>query len=449
MDARLRDCMRELRLNPGVHATVMIPRHSVHAKTFRLPGQDPVELRKMVAFRLQNDLPLPTKEFVFGYRVVGQDDRGYTTVRVVMAWRAEIERYLRLCKKAGLVVDAIRLNAEATFLTFQRLSPAFSELGWDCVALVDVDFSASNVLIIEGSGLRISRSVGQGISGLMHRMSEESPSVVFEEWVDELAVGVADTIRLFRREGTESHVGHLILSGWLPRVEEVTQRLKEQLHLPISRFDPTIPLRVFDEESRKALQNRWFSTSALLGLGDSVSQDLVDLRPPEELQIRRRRDMVRSGAMTGFLCLYLLGLFLALVQIGIGRRKAVAADLQARVTALQPQMERVARWRRVRQTLRKELGEREKTAVQIARLFEAIPRDVELSSLTFSRGRRMVIRGAGSKLEDLLTMTQRLSRQPSFGEATIGSADRRLRDGKEIIEFELTVGLATGTEPTQ
>ena len=440
----LREFVRAMALQPGTPATVAVPRHVVHAKIFRLPGQDLAELRKMAAFRLQKEIPLPLHELVYDLRIVAKEPEGHARVLAVVGRRADVERYIDLCQDAGLEVAGVRLNSEAAYHELVQTIADLPELNNQCLAMVDVDFSATNVNVIDRGDLRYCRSVGRGVSELMDRLAGPRRRNAFDEWIEELATGVAETLTAFKHDESGPPVEHIVLSGWLPKASFISQHLTESLGLPVTWFDPTIHLENHTDGGAETTTNHWFSVAALLGMAEASETDSIDLRPEPVRQTLRRRQLLRSGVHAGLLLTYLVVLLLATQGLALRHRESLVVQLRSAIKAWQPKVEAVNRWQRVQQTLKEQMGSPDLTAALLAQLLQAIPASVELGSVSFTRGESLVIHGSARRLAEVLNMPQQLARQPAFEEATILSTNRRQRQGsEEMIDFEMKINLSS------
>ncbi|MFQ5637218.1 MAG: pilus assembly protein PilM [bacterium] len=439
----LRENLNEMGINRGHHVTISVPRHSVHAKILRLPSHDVKELRKMVLFQMQKELPLPPEDVLCDFRVITREPDGFAQVMAVTARKHEIERYEKLCKSVGLVVDAIRLNIEAIYHSFQQFLKDLGEMESQCVALVDVDFSATNIIIIDRGRFLFCRSVGRGVGELMDGMVGPERALVYDNWTDELSRGVEDTLAIFKRSGVERDVEAIALTGWLPRRKEITLKLSQDLNVPASWFDLMIPMGHFaDAGSGDATMHHWFSISTLLGMAGARQQNLMDLRLPEQRRKQRGFELLRQGFRTGLLFLYVLVLVVGTAKIALNRRHVVLENLRSQIESLQPNVKAVNDWQKVQKTLQHQLGSTEPTSALVVQLLTELPAGIELSSLTFMRGQRLVVRGTARSLAEVFNLPQALARQPDFHEAVITSANRRQGSGKNAeIEFEMKINL--------
>jgi type IV pilus assembly protein PilM len=85
---------------------------------------DPKQLANAIRFRAQEALPIPVEEAVLDYRILSEEEteEGERICRVllVVAYRELVDRYVAACRKAGLTVVGIDLEA---FALLRSLSP--------------------------------------------------------------------------------------------------------------------------------------------------------------------------------------------------------------------------------------------------------------------------------------------------------------------------------------
>lgn len=118
-----------------------IANNRIGVRTFDVAGiDDPKQLTNAVRFRAQEALPIPIDEAVLDFQVLGEgvDDEGKPTKRIllVVAYRELIDRYMDACKKAGITLAGIDLEAFALLRALQ--APQEGAGGDSAAALVAV-----------------------------------------------------------------------------------------------------------------------------------------------------------------------------------------------------------------------------------------------------------------------------------------------------------------------
>jgi type IV pilus assembly protein PilM len=95
-----------------------IANNRIGVRIFEIAGiGDSKQLENAIRFRAQEVLPIPIEEAVIDFQVLGerQDEEGNPVTRIllVVAYRELIDRYVAACKKAGLRLAGIDLEAFA------------------------------------------------------------------------------------------------------------------------------------------------------------------------------------------------------------------------------------------------------------------------------------------------------------------------------------------------
>ena len=96
-----------------------IANNRIGVRTFEISGiDDPKQLANAIKFRAQETLPIPLEEAVLDWQLLSEttdEETGQTVRRVllVVAYRELVDRYVLACKKAGITVAGIDLEAFA------------------------------------------------------------------------------------------------------------------------------------------------------------------------------------------------------------------------------------------------------------------------------------------------------------------------------------------------
>jgi type IV pilus assembly protein PilM len=117
-----------------------IANNRVGVRTFDIAGiTDSKQLANAIRFRAQEALPIPIEEAVLDYRVLaeGTTEEGEPLRRIllVVAYRDLVDRYVAACRKAGITLSGIDLEA---FALLRSLSAPRDDLSETDAALVAV-----------------------------------------------------------------------------------------------------------------------------------------------------------------------------------------------------------------------------------------------------------------------------------------------------------------------
>ncbi|RMI17143.1 MAG: hypothetical protein D6681_03720, partial [Calditrichaeota bacterium] len=222
----LTECVQHAGIKRGAHAVIALPLNLVHTRYVKLPAGPPRELRQMIRYHLPREMPLSPEEMVYDFRVLETDEQGHARVLVFLARKDDVQTYIELCRAAGLVVDAVRVSAEAVYRSFMRLFEAEPDIRSKYLTVVDVDFSSVKVLFIDRGELAICRHVPMGVANFADSLIDGSRQDAYGLWSQGLAQSIHQTVTLVRRELGEREVQQVFLSGWLPRAETLMANLR-------------------------------------------------------------------------------------------------------------------------------------------------------------------------------------------------------------------------------
>src|SRR3954468_19738657 len=150
----LRSFFREHKL-PRQGVRLGIASNRIGVRSFEIAGiTDPRQLENAVRFRAQEVLPIPLEEAVLDYQVLGErvDEEGNKLVRIllVVAYREQIDRYVSACKKAGLRLTGIDLEAFALLRALAE-PPAAGEPGTEAaLVVVSIGHDRSTFAVSDG-----------------------------------------------------------------------------------------------------------------------------------------------------------------------------------------------------------------------------------------------------------------------------------------------------------
>jgi type IV pilus assembly protein PilM len=163
-----------------------IANNRIGVRTFEIAGiSDQKQLGNAIRFRAQEALPIPIDEAVLDYHVLGEgtNDEGEPTRRVllVVAYRELIDRYVHACKKAGLGLAGIDLEA---FALLRALHPPQHGVGDDSAAAlvaVAIGHERSTFAVSDGRTCEFTRVLewgGAALNVAIARVLDAAPSEV-------------------------------------------------------------------------------------------------------------------------------------------------------------------------------------------------------------------------------------------------------------------------------
>lgn len=169
----------------------------IGVRVFDIGGiDDPEQLRNAIRFRAQETLPIPIEEAVLDYQLLGEsvDEDGAVTRRVllVVAYRDLIDRYVTACRKAGLRLIGVDLEA---FALLRALGKAPSEREGDRVGVVvvSVGHDRSTFAVSDGRVCEFARVLDWGGYSLNVAVARALDLTPLEAEPIKLALSLTDT----------------------------------------------------------------------------------------------------------------------------------------------------------------------------------------------------------------------------------------------------------------
>jgi type IV pilus assembly protein PilM len=148
-----------------------IATNRIGVRTFDIAGiDDPKQLANAIRYRAQEALPIPIEEAVLDFHVLAEhtDGEGATTRRIllVVAYRELIDRYVDACRKAGIVLVGIDLEA---FALLRALAPPQEGWGGDtgaALVVVSIGHERSTFAVSDGRVCEFTRVLEWGGAAL-------------------------------------------------------------------------------------------------------------------------------------------------------------------------------------------------------------------------------------------------------------------------------------------
>jgi type IV pilus assembly protein PilM len=158
-----------------------IASNRIGVRMFELGGiDDPKQLENAIRYRAQEALPIPLEEAVLDYQILGEtvDDEGQKKHRVllVVAYRDLVDRYVAACKKAGIKLAGVDLEA---FALLRALGAHPAEGANAAIVVASVGADRSTLAVSNGEICEFTRVIewgGQNLNVAIARTLDMTPS---------------------------------------------------------------------------------------------------------------------------------------------------------------------------------------------------------------------------------------------------------------------------------
>ena len=258
------------------------------------------QLENAVRFRAQEVLPIPLDEAVLDFQVLGQrtDEEGnpVTKILLVVAYRELVDRYVSACKKAGLRLVGIDLEAFALLRAMGEPRPEADGPADAAVVVVSIGHDRSTFAVSDGRVCEFTRVLEWGGSTLdvaIARALDLAPSEaepvkhglaligesVPEGLTPEQALAAREAVRrqlqTFARELVSSlqfyqnqpgslGIGEIVITGGTAHLGGLAEELQKLIGVRVSVGDPLTRVKL----GRKLKDTEQLgSLSVAIGLG--------------------------------------------------------------------------------------------------------------------------------------------------------------------------------------
>jgi type IV pilus assembly protein PilM len=278
-----------------------IANNRIGVRIFEIAGiDDPRQLENAIRYRAQEALPIPIEEAVLDYHVLGErvDAEGNRLRRIllVVAYRELIDRYVAACKKAGLRLVGIDLEAFAILRALAE--PRLEEDGEADAALVVVSIGhdRSTFAVSDGRACEFTRVLDWGGATLDIAIARELnvapseaapfkrelsltvqnvPEGLTQEQAEAAREAVRRQLQTFARELVSSlqfyqnqpgslGIGEIVITGGTTHLAGLADELQRLIGVRVTVGDPLTRVRL----GRKVRETEQLGSLAVaIGLG--------------------------------------------------------------------------------------------------------------------------------------------------------------------------------------
>ena len=267
-----------------------IANNRIGVRTFEVTGiEDEKQLANAIRFRAQEVLPIPLEEAVLDYQVlsegVSEDGKPVRRVLLVVAYRELVDRYVQACRRAGLQIVGIDLEAFALLRAVAAPHDPNGSSERGALVAVSVGHDRSTFAVSDGRTCEFTRVLewgGWALNVAIARALELSPSEVedvkralsfsgpervpdgfTEEQVSTAREAARRQLQTFARELVSSlqfyqnqpgslGIGEIALTGGTAHLPGLGAELERLIGVPVRVIDPlqrvTISKRVREPE---------------------------------------------------------------------------------------------------------------------------------------------------------------------------------------------------------
>ncbi|HVD25460.1 MAG TPA: type IV pilus assembly protein PilM [Gaiellaceae bacterium] len=284
---------------PRQNVRLGISNNRIGVRAFEIAGvDDEKQLANAIKYRAQETLPIPVEEAVLDYQILGErtDEEGvlHRKVLLVVAYRDLIDRYAAACKKAGIRLAGIDLEA---FAILRALAPPpGDEAAGSAIVVVNVGHDRTTFAVSDGKTCEFTRvldwggrSLDMGIARALDLSPSEAapiklalsltepsiPAGLTSDQADRVREAVVREVHEFARELVSSlqfyqsqpgslGIGEIVLTGGTAQLPGLAAELSRLLGVRARVGDPLAHVKVGKKVDR---EQQLGSLTSAIGLG--------------------------------------------------------------------------------------------------------------------------------------------------------------------------------------
>ena len=335
-----------------------VPGQSVFTRTRPLPPVPEYKVSQIVRYEIQQQIPFSLDQIAMDYQILDRTSAGGYEVMMAAIKVDVVDKHVEILTGAKCVVDIVDVSPLAGY-NWLKKTGAFGT-GTDCVAMIDLGASTTDIVIEREGQFRFTRPVNVGGTDITKAISaafglnfsdaerakrergfaptgdpakDGKAGEVIGQVLQRMVSEIMRSFAFFRSQPGGGQVNRVVLCGGGARMRNIAPFLQNSLGLEVKIAEPLSGIQV--AEAAKSVYDSPEQASVVLGLALRCCEPVpieINLIPPRVLENMR----IKEQAFYWTLILSTLGLIFASV-IPV---KAKQNELdQARISVLRSHIE--------------------------------------------------------------------------------------------------------------
>ena len=396
---------------------LVVQRDEMLTKMLHLPSANAQELSRIVAFTLPQELPYDISEIVYRFDVISTSPEGFSNIRVLWMLRKNIEEKLDWLREMGVVPDEVISSDQS--LLFYYLKLRESNAGLPPKELVmNLEAEETELVFAEGDRLLFSYRMKSGF-----RTLSANPS----EFVRILKENLEDLKKIPVEPASLAVTSLSIVAA------PIRDNLSVLLGIPVRILPLSGPMYPDKTKPIPAdLLGAYFFE--VFHWGSLLPEGLKKARQAVNAKAAQRASLIYSAA---FMILILAGLYCHLLG-----QTAAKEKLLKEYTKLNLNTKRILRIAEEMELI--SVIEKGKTVPLefLSSLPGLVPPQISLTQIEYDREQGARLRGAGENNQSITELLKALKSIPRVKSADFDYSRRKMQEGKETFEFQISVKLS-------
>lgn len=407
------------RVNAATRNALIVPSQLIISKNIEVPSTDSREIREIVGLQASRHTPFSKEEIIVGYIDIGSFKKNYTKVLLLIVPAAGVKKLYMQAEKAGIRVDRALFGQEGlASIAGQALAAGAGEPA----GVVTLDEASSDFTVVIASKPAFVRSLPIGRKAIA-----AEPAKGMAKFAEE----VKKSLDAYQAENIGAQLPGLIVMGSsVQGIEALEEALTRGTGLPVRRIQVqewTGPLP--DPEHAPA--------AGLLGAVLRFTESRVDL-VPEEIRLKQKiRERARDLFTTGILSLCLLVMVMLTLMAKLYMKEVYLAKLESTYSGIFQEAQELEKELKKNSLVRSYKRTRGYSLRVLAALYELLPKDIELNSVSYKKDGKFAIKGTAGSMSTVFTFVDSLMKSGYFKEVKTRHTTKRQEGSRDLTDFEI------------
>ncbi len=411
----------------GSQALNVIPSRFAITKNIEIPSTDKKEIKEIIDLQAGRHTPYSRDEIIMDYGEIGLFHERYTKIFLVILKKDIVTSRYEQIKSAGFTAAHASLSCEG-LIQWLTSQPEGRDVTAP-LAMIHIDADATDFIVGKNGTLIYMRSIPARAKDAFK--DEEAGKRFFDE--------IKKSIESYHAENVDEPPQSVYVTGMVPETEKVISGLERAAGVQVSPLSYAERLKgnavtTVLEESRATLS--LLTPVAAAYTSDTAALNLIpgDVKLRRELKTRAKKTMtIAVLSMTALL------IFCAVLITNTFMRSLYLKKIMMSYTDENEEAEELREISDRTGLIKMFLGKKGRALRIVTELFQAIPREIYLSSLSFKQDGSLTFTGTADSMSRVFSLVTDLENNTFFKNVKVDFTKSRIVSGKEVADFGLTL----------
>ena len=431
----LKGALAELNVK-RVKAVCVIPSSVATTKNIEIPSLDPQEIKSIIDLQAGRHTPYSREEILMGYISIGEYQRNYTQVLLIIVNRNVIKNHLGIFELAGIKVENVFFAPEGIGRFYGKaLGLKENDLP---VGIIDISKKSTDFIITFHNTIITCRSIPLGMEHLLKEGLEARDKLISE---------VEKSIESYKSEDINRPPDIYYLTSDDAKIKELQPFLREKIKANVKILPFLDHVKAGQPVLLKIVSE--FDDDSFLDLVSSVifsDNAQVDLLPEEIKQQCAMEDqahqLVKAGTFVLVLLLVICGIFITKIYFN----SIYLGKLSQEYERKHQEVEKIDKIASNTRIVKDYLNSRMVSLKVMNELYRHVPNEMYLKNVMLEEGGTIKIEGTSDSMSLVFNLVSALEDSELFKAVKTKSTAAKKERGKDVAVFEISLRLESAPD---